>query len=118
MLNTSFTVCVESWPHNVMKSIFTMLILFSQYILPIIVLPWFYYNVTPNTIIMISNDNSTLSSQMLKFLQQNQQSQEIERKKLKKLTLILTCLAVVFAVRSYNEFSHSKFLKKRQKTNC
>ena len=55
---------------------------------------------------------------MLKFLQQNQQSQEIERKKLKKLTLILTCLAVVFAVRSYNEFSHSKFLKKRQKTNC
>ena len=45
MLGTSFTVCVESWPHNLMKSIFTMLILFSQYILPIIVLPGFYYNV-------------------------------------------------------------------------
>ena len=36
----------------------------------------------------------------MRFLQHNQQSQEIERKKLKKLTLILTCLAVVFAVRA------------------
>ena len=45
MVDTSFTMCVESWPHNLMKSIFTMLILFSQYILPIIVLPGFYYNV-------------------------------------------------------------------------
>lgn len=29
-----------------MKSMFTMLFLFSQYILPVIVLPGFYYNVT------------------------------------------------------------------------
>ena len=51
MLDTSFTVCVESWPHNLMKSLFTMLILFSQYILPIIVLPGFYYNVRHNNIL-------------------------------------------------------------------
>ena len=107
MLDTSFTVCVESWPHNLMKSLFTMFILFSQYILPIIVLPGFYYNVRQDMVIMMI---LILSLQMLKFLQNNQQSQEIERKKLKKLTLILTCLAVVFAVRSITQMSFSKWI--------
>ena len=46
ILDTSFSICVENWPHLMMKSMFTMLFLFSQYILPVIVLPGFYYNVT------------------------------------------------------------------------
>ena len=107
MLDTSFTVCVESWPHNLMKSLFTMFILFSQYILPIIVLPGFYYNVRQDMVIIMM---IITSLQMLKFLQNNQQSQEIERKKMKKLTLILTCLAVVFAVRSKTQMSFSKWI--------
>ena len=36
---TSYSMCVEVWPHNYMKNAFTILILCIQYLLPLIVLP-------------------------------------------------------------------------------
>ena len=36
---TSYSMCVEVWPHRYMKNAFTILILLIQYLLPLIVLP-------------------------------------------------------------------------------
>ena len=36
---TSYSVCVEVWPHQYVKNAFTILILLIQYLLPLVVLP-------------------------------------------------------------------------------
>ena len=100
LLGTSFTMCVEEWPNGGLRSLFTVLILCSQYILPVIVLPSFYYNVR---IILSANCYSFWfitrhCVQILTYLQEQQEDSFGEERKLKKLTLILAFLAIIFAV--------------------
>ena len=100
LLGTSFTMCVEEWPNGGLRSMFTVLILCSQYILPVIVLPSFYYNVR---IILSANCYSfwfitSHCVQILTYLQEQQEDSFGEERKLKKLTLILAFLAIIFAV--------------------
>eukprot|EP00090_Calanus_glacialis_P030598 TRINITY_DN49497_c0_g1_i1.p1 TRINITY_DN49497_c0_g1~~TRINITY_DN49497_c0_g1_i1.p1 ORF type:complete len:192 (+),score=70.90 TRINITY_DN49497_c0_g1_i1:74-577(+) len=80
-------MCVEVWPHPYMKNTFTILILCIQYLLPLIVLP-------------------VVHSQILKFLEENSgmaadsRRKEKERKRNKRMTFVLSCIAVTFAVSS------------------
>jgi len=77
--------CMEFWPHPQMKNAFTILVLCRQYLLPIIVLP-------------------VVHSQILAFLERNSglaidaRRQERERKRNKRMTFVLSCIAITFAV--------------------
>jgi len=84
---TKYSMCVEVWPQTYMKNTFTIIILCIQYLLPLIVLP-------------------TVHSQILKFLEQNSgqaldgKRREKERKRNKRMTFVLSCIAVTFVVSS------------------
>ena len=84
---TDYAMCVEAWPHQYMKNAFTILILCIQYLLPLIVLP-------------------VVHSQILKFLEINTcfssdaKRQEKEKKRNKRMTLVLSCIALTFLVSS------------------
>jgi len=84
---TQYSICVEVWPHPYMKNTFTIIILCIQYLLPLIVLP-------------------VVHSLILKFLEQNSglaldsRRKEKERKRNKRMTFVLSCIAVTFAVSS------------------
>jgi len=81
------SLCVEVWPHPYMKHTFTILVLCAQYLLPLIVLP-------------------VVHAQILKFLEQNSgialdsRRKEKERKRNKRMTFVLSCIAITFAVSS------------------
>jgi len=84
---TSYSMCVEVWPTAFMKSSFTIIILCVQYLMPLIVLP-------------------VVHSKILKFLEENTgfaldaKRQEKERKRNKRMTLVLSCIAVIFVISS------------------
>ena len=79
-------MCVEVWPRSWMKNTFTIIILTIQYLLPLLILP-------------------LVHAQILRFLGNNsglaldQRRREKERKRNKRMTFVLSCIAVTFAVR-------------------
>ena len=99
---TQYSMCVEVWPHPYMKNTFTLLILCTQYLLPLIVLPVVHALVfTYNNLLLFYQ---RLSFKILRFLEQNSgmaqdsRRKEKEQKRNKRMTFVLSCIAVTFAV--------------------
>ena len=109
-------MCVEEWPNEFMKNTFTIAILCFQYLLPLIVIPSVHSKVcleckplNNNNIYKIYNDHHVLSAlfiQILNFLEKSSgpaldlRRKEKERQRNKRMTFVLSCIAVTFAVSS------------------
>ncbi|XP_023345068.1 neuropeptide F receptor [Eurytemora carolleeae] len=80
-----YYLCVEDWPHTLMKPAVTVAILFIQYIFPMLVLP-----VVHGLILRFLEENSSLAL--------DARRKERERKRNKRMTFVLSCIALTFAV--------------------
>ena len=81
-----YSMCVEVWPRSWMKNTFTIIILTIQYLLPLLILPLVHVQ-----ILRFLGNNSGLAL--------DQRRREKERKRNKRMTFVLSCIAVTFAVR-------------------
>jgi len=83
----TYSMCVEVWPYPVMKHVFTIVLLLIQYILPMVVLPIVHWK-----IMSFLERNSSLAL--------DSRRQERERKRNKRMTFLLSCIALTFALSS------------------
>ena len=66
-------MCLEHWPSEAAKTVFTLTILLSQYILPLVILPCFYCSVR-NTVV-----NYVRALQYFLFVKYSSESEATDR---------------------------------------
>ena len=57
MEGQAFSMCLEHWPSEAARTVFTLVILLSQYILPLIILPCFYCSVRKSQVVNYASNN-------------------------------------------------------------
>ena len=66
-------MCLEHWPSEAAKTVFTLTILLSQYILPLVILPCFYCSVRDTVV------NYTCALQYFLFVKYSSESEAIDK---------------------------------------